>query len=268
MLVSTKNTIGRDFTENDFVGRLLKSRSNLGFMIGKDNGTYNYTVVDPLGNVYNKTDDLKSLASTLKFRITSLLSCTRVSSKRIGDVREFDINSNFLETIKISANHFSKCVNAINPNRFLGNASTRCSYGFPACRDNQRIFVTRRNIDKENIESSHFVEISDDEGEVCFYGKYKPSVDSPIQIKIFNNYPNINYIIHGHVYIDGAPITENKLPCGAVEEYDEISGLIKDKNIEYFAVNLKGHGCILCAKTVKQMDKYLDRYKSRPFPEN
>ena len=49
-----------------------------------------------------------------------------------------------------------------------------------------------------------------------YYGE-KPSVDTPIQIKLFNYYHNVNYMVHGHVYVDNAKMTEHKIPlwlCG------------------------------------------------------
>ena len=115
-------------------------------------------------------------------------------------------------------------------------------------------------------DSNGFVEVRTKESRVEYYGNTKPSVDTPIQIKLFNEYPNINFIMHGHVYVDGARFTEQIIPCGVVEEYDDIAKLYSDKTVKSFAVNLKGHGCILCADSVENL-KGFGKYVGRPFPE-
>lgn len=55
-----------------------------------------------------------------------------------------------------------------------------------------------------------------------YYGDYKPSVDTPSQIMLYQAYPKVNYMLHGHVYIDGFPFTNRCIPCGAIEEAHEI----------------------------------------------
>jgi ribulose-5-phosphate 4-epimerase/fuculose-1-phosphate aldolase len=187
----------------------------------------------------------------------------------LGPSNEPDINPEFLDLVRSSAEELTKHVNAINPNRFLGNASTRCSYGFPAVRgdvDRDRIFVTRRNIDKQYINAENFVEVTNNEKQVEYWGEHKPSVDTPIQVRLFNHYPRINYMIHGHSYLDGVSMTTNVIPCGAIEEVDDIIKLFPDTKVRDFACNLRGHGFIIAGSTVNRLRNYTN-YKSRPFPE-
>lgn len=63
---------------------------------------------------------------------------------------------------------------------------------------------------------------------IYYCGDNKPSVDTPIQIRMYDKLPNINYMIHSHCYIKNAPYTKNALPCGAIEEVDEILNIIKE----------------------------------------
>lgn len=269
-LVGTKNTIGRDFSDWDMVGRLLKAHCNLGIMISKDpDGKYRFKLTDPLGNVFEDTTNIYQLAGTINARLYEMLHWTRLRSTCLGARREIEVDPEFLTFVQDSAEKLTQHVNAINPNRFLGNASTRCSYGFPAVRgeiDRDRIFVTRRNIDKQYVDSSNFVEVTNAEDKVEYFGEHKPSVDTPIQVKLFNHYPRINYMIHGHSYLHQVPMTENVIPCGAVEEFDDISELFSDRLVYDFACNLRGHGFIIGASTVSRLGKY-DNLKSRPFPE-
>jgi hypothetical protein len=45
-----------------------------------------------------------------------------------------------------------------------------------------------------------------------YYGNKKPSVDTPVQLMIYQNAPAINYMIHGHYYVYGAPFTKSFYP--------------------------------------------------------
>lgn len=267
LLISSKRVVEKEYTEADIIGRLLKTKSNLGLMITKPGDRYHFKLLDPLGNCYSDRDNIADVATAMMARVQKIYRMTRNPSKNIGEARDFQINPAFVEFIKHSASEFTKHVNAVNPNRLLGNASTRCMFGFPAERTEGRMFVTQRNIDKQLIDTNGFVEINPDEESVVeFYGDKKPSVDTPIQIRLFNYYPNINYMVHGHVYVEGAKTTHSKVPCGYLEEFDEIVALYPDRNEKAFAVNLRGHGCMLLAETVEDLWK-MNAYISRDFPE-
>lgn len=266
LLISTKRVIEKYYTEFDVIGRLLKSKSNLGLMITKDEDLYNFKLLDPLGNCYISSSNIQDIALVLSKRIKELKGLTRISSIQIGENRNIQVNPEFIEYIKYTAEQFTHYVNAINPNRMLGNASTRCMFGFPAQKNSNGIYVTQRNIDKALISTNGFVEVTNNESQVEYYGDKKPSVDTPIQIKLFNYFNNINYMVHGHVYLKNVPITIKKIPCGFIEEFDEIVDIFSDRDITSFAINLKGHGCLIMAQQVSQLWHYKD-FCSRQFPE-
>lgn len=268
VLISSKRVVEKEYQESDVIGRLLASKSNLGIMITRPEKNYSFKLLDPLGNCFVDTDSIEDLVECIVLRLNELFSMTRVPSTKIDEEREFTIDPNFIEFVKYSANEFTKYVNAVNPNRLLGNASTRCMFGFPAERQQDRIFVTQRNIDKKLIETDGFVEVSPEfNGSVLYYGDRKPSVDTPIQVKLFNYYPNINYMVHGHVYIEGAKMTSSKVPCGFLEEFDEVVELYPSSDEEVVVVNLRGHGCLIMTRTVDQLWEYGSNYISREFPE-
>ena len=268
LLISSKRVVEKEYRESDIVGRLLASKSNLGIMITKPDDLYSFKLLDPLGNCFVDTNSIDDLGESIVERVNELQSMSRAPSNKIGGVREFTVDPEFIEYVKYSANEFTKYVNAVNPNRLLGNASTRCMFGFPAERQDNRILVTQRNIDKKLIETDGFVEVNTDfNGVVEYYGDKKPSVDTPIQIKLFDYYKNINYMVHGHVYIDGAKTTTNKVPCGFLEEFDEIVELYPSSDEEVVVVNLRGHGCLIMTSTVDQLWEHGKNYVSREFPE-
>lgn len=266
LLISSKRVVEKEYRESDVIGRLLKTKSNLGLMITKPDDYYNFQLLDPLGNQYCNTPNIDEMVNTMIKRIIEVRRLNRVGSVPIGNKQEFEINPEFIKFIQYSATEFTKHVNAINPNRLLGNASTRCTYGFPAQKQDERIFVTQRNIDKELINTNGFVEVTNNEKVVEYYGDKKPSVDTPIQVRLFNYYHNINYMVHGHVYVEDVLTTESKIPCGYVEEFDEVIEQYPDRDMDSFAINLKGHGCLIMCRNVEDLWKW--KYTSRPFPEN
>ena len=82
--------------------------------------------------------------------------------------------------------------------------------------------------------------------------------------------PNINYIVHSHCYVDGAPFTKTPVPCGALDEIDEVKEVIlkyfnNDYTKEYYAINLKGHGCLVFGNNLVLMKN--TKYITRHLPE-
>lgn len=248
-LISSKRSIEKTYNEWEVICRLLKTHSNLGIMIEKG-GSYNFKLIDPLGNIFCNTKNIETLCDSIIQRVLFLSSMRRIGSKKISEREDFVIKSEFIKIIREYGKKFSEFVNAWNPNRLLGNASTRCCYGFPAEKnDNGTIYVSQRNINKELINSNDFVEVKFGKDNCVEYkGNSKPSVDTPVQLMLFEHFKNIKYMIHGHVYVKDAPFTNYKIPCGYIEEFKDIKDVINNKNVDQFSVNLKGHGCLIACK--------------------
>jgi hypothetical protein len=274
LLVQSKRVIEKDYSPSDIVGRLLKSHAMLGIMISKE-GNYRFRVLDPLGNLWVDTADISDVGHTIRNRLDYLASLTRIGSKQIvlpinaswGNDGTFPPEE-FIEIVRQYGDEFTKFVNAINPNRLLGNASTRCASGFPAMRLSRFILVTRRNVDKTTLTAKDFVLVDSSTTQVVnFFGDNKPSVDTPIQLRLFAHYSNVNYIVHGHVYVEDGVFTKTKIPCGYVEEFDEIASLV-DRNSVNFSINLRGHGCLILAGDLDYLSRSINRLYGRPFPES
>lgn len=268
LLISSKRAIEKTYTEFDVVGRLLKSRSNLGIMVTRANNRYYFSLLDPLGNLFWEGEDVTTLATKVLQRVCTLLQYQRIPSVKIGDAVQVELPPDYLEVIQDYGEKFHEYTNAVNPNRFLGNTSTRCMKGFPGIRTPHpegHYAISRRNVDKTGISADDFVVVTSNEQQVEYFGDHKPSVDSPIQIRLFNYYRNVNFILHGHVYLAGVPTTPNALPCGSIEEFDEILDLVRNPEATNFAVNLKGHGCLILTDSVEALKGW--QLHSRPFPE-
>ena len=248
---------------------------------------------DPLGNVWYEGLDIEECSKALLDRLAFIKSITRESTvsseENIGALAwffnmfkeemyksdnnlEIPIKKEFLSIVRDYAYKFAEATfQTKDVKRFLGNASFRCPKGFPSFREGKYIFVSKRNVNKEFIGIDEFVPVYLKDGKIYYCGDNKPSVDTPIQVRMYNLLPNINYMIHSHCYIEDAPFTEKALPCGAVEEVDEISKLLNDYydndfNRDFYLINLLGHGSIMMSNNPEQL-KNINRV-GRKLPED
>ena len=264
-LTTSKRNLENKFGFADLVYFALQNRSNLYVEFNKEKGLYHARVLDVLGNVYlNYSPNMNLVGNVLKKRSEELSSYNRVSSSSVGKEVKSPENTEFFSRVSKYANVFHDLIHPKNTERFLGNASFRCERGFPSFRENGLVFVSQRNIDKREIGKDSFVAVKE-KLPVEYFGNKKPSVDTPIQIRLYNNYRNVNYMLHSHTYVSGAVSTKRLLPCGAVEEADEIMSLFPDKNETNFAVNLRGHGSLVLVSDPKNLDKI--NYQARKMPE-
>lgn len=304
MLVTSKRNDNGKYEFQELVQRALASKSNLMFEFAKrEEGGYNIRVFDPLACQFYYGDDMKAAAAAAMERLTYLQSITRQStaadntsaelalawyfnsfqeqmspSNETHDVPEESI---FINIVRRHAETFHDLMKpASGVKRFLGNCAMkpappqvgRCSKGMPSFKHNDLVFVSQRNVDKEFLDISHFVPVyMDEETQQIFYcGNNKPSVDTPIQLRLYKALPNIRYMLHSHCYIKDAVFTTKSIPCGAVEEVAEILSLIDQKydsrEEPFYAINLKGHGSIVMAKYCSDIDKV--EYIKRPMPED
>lgn len=291
MLVTSKRNVEGKYSFQDLLARTFATKSNLCVEFTKLGEKYNFMVFDPLGNVWANTTDISVCAANMMKRIAFLKSITRQSTTqteenagclawffnsfkqemiKVDGNHEFSEREDFLDLIKHYAVVFAKeTFQTDDAERFLGNASFRCPKGFPSFRDGKYIFVSRRNVNKKYIEKEDFVPVFMEDNKIYYHGNFKPSVDTPIQVRLYNQLKNINYMIHSHCYIKGAPFTNTSIPCGAIEEVDEIMHLIdnvyRNRDKEFYVVNLKGHGSIMMAKNVEMLKNI--KIEGRTLPE-
>lgn len=268
ILIQSKRVIEKEYFPADVVGRLLKSHALLGVMITKEENEYRYRLLDPLGNQWVDTHQISAVGMAINKRLDYLLGLSRVGSMKTDMPDDYKVQKEFVEMVKKYGAEFTKFVNAVNPNRLLGNASTRCAKGFPAMRMDEHILVTKRNVDKQTLSEEDFVLVKANMGKsVQYKGENKPSVDTPIQIKLFDFYKDVRFMIHGHAYVKDGLFTSHKVPCGYIEEFEEIKKLVPDEKATNFKINLRGHGCLILSDSIEYLEKQIDQLYSRPFPE-
>jgi len=217
------------------------------------------------------TIDIKQLISAMMDRIQFLKNdVTRESIKQCNTLEGVEVPNDveFFEYIKGCAETFQELIKPpAEVTRFLGNSSFRCDKGFPSFRGDNCIYMSKRNIDKKFIDKEGFIKVYKFDGRYVYQSIIdKPSVDTPIQLRLYEFFSNINYMIHGHVYVKDEPFTGIAYPCGAVEEVREIISAMGGRyRVLSFAVNLKGHGCLIGGATVDDLKGY--EFVTRPVPE-
>jgi len=270
LLIISKNNMDSKYSIHGLVGKMLKLHANLMLEISGSKDKILASIYDPLGNCFSKNeDDVFTVSLDLTMRIQDIMSYGRIGSECIGDAVEIPNEEEFFNISKIYANKFHELVHADNKDRFLGNLSFRCENGFPSFRSGDNIYVSKRNVDKRDIGIDGFVcvdrgMLNHDSVSLKYYGNNKPSVDSPIHVMLYNQYDNLRYIMHSHVYIAGIPITKGVIPCGCTEEVYAIEDMVGKKLRDFCMVNLNGHGSIVLASDVKHLTDI--KYVAREIP--
>lgn len=321
MLVTSKRNDCDKYSFMELTQRALAVKANMFFEFKKtDTKLFHINVFDPLGCHWYDGFSVDDAVVAAMDRLIYLMSMTRQKTIK-SHLEKSDVMDTFFtkvgenvaksekevivpaedEFIDIVRKHAETFYTIFNPGkdvkRFLGNASlraqlnidsTRCMRGMPSFKKGDMIFVSQRNIDKQFISLENFVPCYMEDNKLYYYGDKKPSVDAPIQLRLYEALPHINYIIHSHCYIEGAYFTSNSIPCGAIEEVDEVLEVVKkideefDTFLEYwmnvhgkikpdgekpicYKINLKGHGSLLMARDVAALRDV--KYVGRQLPE-
>ena len=284
ILITSKRNLDNKYSFGDIVRRALGTKSNLLIEFTKgESKLFNMSIIDPLGNEWYNGTDIEQMVKILIERAIFLSRITRRPTTKADELfgkRNKVIATDaekFIDIVQRCGKVFAEYTpSANNTTRLLGNCSlaqtTRCSKGFPTMRTSSGvIYVSQRNVDKQKLTVESLVPTKYKDGAICYCGNNKPSVDTPIQLQLYEKLPNINYMIHSHCYIKDAPFTKQCIPCGGLEEVDEIMEIINNfafgEDILYFAINLKGHGSIVMANSIVLLDGIENEYYPREFPE-
>lgn len=277
MLVTSKRNDNNKYNIQELINHSLKVKANLTIEFIKKPNTneykiFNMKILDPLGNCWYYGDDLISCCKYLMMRLEYLSSITRQSTHQMKTNETINIpdKPEFFAIIKKYAEVLHKLIMPEKGvTRFLGNTSFRCMRGFPSFKEDTCIYVSKRNVDKRYIDRNAFVPVVYKDGKILYYGDNKPSVDTPIQVRLYNFFPNANYMFHSHCYIKGAPYTKEVVPCGGLEEVSAICKTARaaygslDK--DFYVINLLGHGSIAIAKNADMLRNII--FVRRDIPE-
>lgn len=285
ILITSKRNDNNKYSFAELINRALFIKANLTIEFSKtENGKFNMMVFDPLGTMYYNGTDIEKMTASLLKRAKKLTTFTRVPTTKVqsDEIPEVPNETEFFDFAHNCADIFHNLIRpAEGTTRFLGNMSFRCQNGFPSFRGKDNIiYVSRRNVNKADIEASSFVPTYlDENSNVMYYGNNKPSVDTPVQLRLYKTLSWVNYMLHAHCYVQPSPdikdckiyTTSQPIPCGAIEEVEEILNTIrangnisKENAPRLIAVNLIGHGCTLMSKDIEILKK-LQNFKDNCF---
>lgn len=246
----------------NILNKALLKRENMTIEFKRDNSMYSMLVFDPLGTMWYQGNDIKECVANLYRRISFLLTTTRDHVHRVDRPNIPLDNTDFYKYVREISDIFQRTIqHAEGVTRFLGNASFR---------DKDYIYMSERDVDKTLIDKRHFIATFLKDDKAYYLGEKKPSKDTIVQLKLYSLLKNINLIVHSHCYVKDAPFTKEPVPCGALEEVDEVLAII-DKYYEhnydlaYYAINLKGHGCLVMGNNLNIMKE--THYVTRKLPE-
>lgn len=250
----------------DAVSRIFKMHGNAVIAIYKEE-KFRFKLIDALGNTWYNSTDLVGLVNRIKDFYDFTRSSIRYRTSRVDGITNVNYNDNFNSFIGINRD-LAEHIQTSCGERFFGNLSTRCMQLFPSKRSLMtEMFVSPRNSNKQHIEPKDMVFCKSIGDIIAYDGEKKPSVDAPVQLLIYNDCPQVNYMIHGHAFIKGAVETSEYFVCGDVREATEVIEIIGDNS--YGAINLKNHGFLLYADTLANMEEVIDglefSYERKPL---
>lgn len=261
----------------------IEYKANLTLIFGDD-----IIIHDPLGNIWYKGTNDEMAFDIIFNRLGFLNKITRqktqsdnnknlklnwyfdpyqVEMNRINGKVEIPNVQEFLDIVTEYAKQYYDLLPSIQYSPQF-KRTMRCRRGMSSFRFGENIIVSKRIIRNQFITQNDLVVTYTKDGNIYYYGNNKPSVDTPIHIKLYDEYKNVNFILHSHEYIDGAPYIEKSIPCGAIEEVNEIIKIINkhyDNNSNLYIINELGHGSIILSNNIELLKNI--KIKKRPMPE-
>ncbi len=263
ILIGSKRNDNNKYTFVDVLNKTLLERHNLSIEFSKQKNIYKMLLFDPLGTKWYEGTNISNLVQNLYKRLLFILNTKREHTYNAFGEIEIPSNEEFFKFVRKAAEKFHKTIDhSEGVTKFMGNASFRGENGY--------IFVSKRDVDKSKIDKNNFVACKLNNGILYYYGDVKPSKDTISQANLYNLFPNINYMIHSHCYAVNGKYTEMPVPCGSLDEIDEIIKVINKKyngnyNLTYYKINYLGHGCLLLGNSVD--DLKATNFIPRIFPE-
>lgn len=263
ILIGSKRNDNGKYPFVEVLNRALLERHNLSIEFSKEDGIYKMLLFDPLGVKWYEGTSIADLVENLYKRLVFISNAKRKHTYHVEGNIDIPNSEEFFSFVREAAEIFHQTIDhSEGVTKFMGNASFRGNDGY--------LFVSKRDVDKSKIDKNNFVACRLDNGTLYYYGNTKPSKDTISQANLYNLFPNINYMIHSHCYALAGKYTEMPVPCGSLDEIDEIVKVIeREYNGNYdltcYRINYLGHGCLLLGETIN--DLKATKFIPRKFPE-
>lgn len=262
VLICTK-ALREDRNFGDAVSRIFKMQANAVIAIGLAK-PFHFDLIDALGNNWCHTPYTDFLVDQIRELYDWSKGSIRIKSTPVeqlsNEIWRHSHRDNYLDHLCDIVKTVADKVENERGGRYFGNVSTRCAKMFPSLRGlngGDLIAVSARNTPKDRLTREDFVFTELGDNEVFYEGDRKPSVDTPVQLHLYQKLKHINFMIHGHAYIQGAPFTEHYYPCGDLREVEAIIDNIDDQRIA-FRINLKNHGFLIASSDLIALRHYAE----------
>ncbi len=261
--VGSKRNDDNKYPFVEVLNRSLMERHNLTIQFSKEGDIFKTMLFDPLGTMWYDGTDISKLVEHSYKRISFLLTMRREHTFSSNQENTVPSNPEFIEYVHEAADTFHESIeHTEGVTRFMGNASFRGK--------DEKIYVSKRDADKSEIDSDNFITCYLKDNKLYYDGDNKPSKDAVVQAHLYKLFPNINYIIHSHCYAEGGFYTTIPVPCGSLNELDEIFDVVKryygDRyDLPYYKINYLGHGCLLLARNIEDLKR--TSFVKRHLPE-
>ena len=152
LLVTSKRVVEKKYDLMQVVQHALHLKSNLVLMFNRQGARYDAKLIDPLGNLFYASNDFTEMGRAIARRLDFLATVIRIRTERVeGTVPPVPAETGFFDYVRSAARQFSELLPAPKiVERFVGNAAFRCSFGFPAFREGELAFISRRNVRQGN----------------------------------------------------------------------------------------------------------------------
>lgn len=245
-------------TSADAAARIFKMRANAVIEISSMSGTLQFRLADALSNTWADSSEIEVMGDALFELNAWTRESVRVRSVHVTNATTSDTPADLVVLLELVRSVAARVENEVG-GRYFGNVSTRCMKQFPSLlisssQESVWAWVSPRNTDKQRLTPDDMVLVYQSKPgvNVGYFGKQKPSVDTAVQMELYRQLAPLQYMIHGHAYIEGAPTTAEYFPCGDLREVGGVAECVRPGETTV-ALNLKNHGFLLAAATLEGM---------------
>jgi len=239
----------------DALKRIFLMHGNAVIAVTKNDNCYSFQLIDALNNTWKESQNINDIVWAIKELYIWTKNSIRMETFSCNPEKFLSNNSQELSHLIEINKQIAIKVEQSSVGRHFGNLSTRCFKLFPTSRhEQQTILVSKRNVNKKYLVEQDMILAFLKDNKIGYFGSQKPSVDTPIQLTLYNVFPKINYMIHGHAFIKNALDTKHYFPCGDLREINEVKQVIVDP--EKGIINLKQHGFLIYADTIENLQNF------------
>ena len=244
-----------------------KNGTDLCLIIDHDREKYDFKLLDTVANLWYEGPDTSEVITRLQWYIDHVAELKRIKSAPSDFTpSKITIDEDYYQIVRLFGAILKNVYKTAKSSEcIMDSGALRSMHGYPSVRTDDAVLVSCRNIDARGITKDDFVPVETRTDVVSYSGNREPAIDTAVHLQLYKYYQNVKYIIHTHCCVEHAPMTSIYVPCGCIEDVDEINKIYPNRNSCDFAINLLGHGCIILAENLGYFTQC--RLVAKHFPE-